>query len=120
MLGSRVLEIGCGAGFLAVALAQRGLRVQAIDPAEAMVELARRHAAGTGTAEVLSVDLGDVCALAFDDGWFDLVVAIGVMAYLKQPDLAIQEMDRVIRPRGHVILTARVGAGLGKPLDPWY
>src|SRR5579859_2656747 len=43
--GARVLEIGCGAGFLAVALAQRGLRVQAIDPSEAMVERARGHAA---------------------------------------------------------------------------
>src|SRR6266699_3312607 len=66
--GSRVLEIGCGAGFLAVALAQHGLRVQAIDPAEATVELARRHAVESGTAELLSVDFGDVCALAFEDG----------------------------------------------------
>ena len=120
MPGSRVLEIGCGAGFLAVALAQRGLRVQAIDPAEAMVELARRHAAGSGTAELLSVDLGDVCALAFEDGCFDLVVAIGVMAYLKQPELAIQEMARVIRPGGHVILTAGNRAGLVNLLEPWY
>src|SRR5436853_19104 len=63
---ARVLEIGCGAGFLSVALAQRGLRVQAIDPAEAMVELARRHAVESGTAELLSVDFGDACALAFE------------------------------------------------------
>src|SRR5712692_8756179 len=49
--GSQVLEIGCGAGFMAVALAQRGFRVQAIDSAEAMVELARRHAAESGTTD---------------------------------------------------------------------
>src|SRR5713226_1582312 len=55
--GARVLEIGCGAGFLSVALAQCGLRVQAIDSTEAMVELARRHAVESGTAELLSVDL---------------------------------------------------------------
>src|SRR5260221_13254232 len=110
--GSKVLEIGCGAGFLSVALAQRGLRVHAIDPAEAMVELARRHAVEAGTAELLSVDLGDICALAFEDGCFDLVIAIGVMAYLKRPELAIQEMARVIRPGGHVILTAGNRAGL--------
>ncbi len=120
MPGSRVLEIGCGAGFLSVALAQRGLRVQAIDPAEAMVELARRHAVESGTAELLSVDLGDVCALAFEDGCFDLVIAIGVMAYLKQPELAIQEMARVIRLGGHVILTAGNRAGLVNLLEPWY
>jgi ubiquinone/menaquinone biosynthesis C-methylase UbiE len=117
---ARVLEIGCGAGFLSVALAQRGLRVQAIDPAEAMVELARRHAVESGTAELLSVDLGDVCALAFEDGCFDLVIAIGVMAYLKRPELAIQEMARVTRPDGHVILTAGNRAGLINLLEPWY
>jgi 2-polyprenyl-3-methyl-5-hydroxy-6-metoxy-1,4-benzoquinol methylase len=120
MPGSRVLEIGCGAGFLSVALAQRGLRVQAIDPAEAMVELARRHAVESGTAKLLSVDFGDVCALAFEDACFDLVIAIGVMAYLKRPELAIREMARVTRPGGHVILTAANRAGLINYLEPWF
>src|SRR2546421_6738338 len=41
--GSQVLEIGCGAGFMAVALAQRGFRVQDIDSEEPMVVLARQH-----------------------------------------------------------------------------
>jgi 2-polyprenyl-3-methyl-5-hydroxy-6-metoxy-1,4-benzoquinol methylase len=118
--GSRVLEIGCGAGFLSVALAQRGLRVQAIDPAEAMVELARRHVLESGTAELLSVDLGDVCALAFEDASFDLAIALGVMAYLKRPGLAIQEMARVTRPGGHVIFTAANRAGLINLLEPWF
>src|SRR6266446_7867671 len=120
MPGSRVLEIGCGAGFLSVALAQRGLRVQAIDPAEAMVELARRHAVESGTAELLSLAVGDVSALTFEDGCFDLVIAIGVIPWLEQPESAIQEMARVIRPGGHVILTADNRAGLVVLLDPWY
>jgi 2-polyprenyl-3-methyl-5-hydroxy-6-metoxy-1,4-benzoquinol methylase len=118
--GSRVLEIGCGAGFLSVALARRGLRVQAIDSTEVMVELARRHAVESGTAELHSVDFGDACALAFEDGCFDLVIAIGVMAYLKRPELAIQEMSRVTRPGGHVILSAGNRAGLINFLEPWF
>jgi 2-polyprenyl-3-methyl-5-hydroxy-6-metoxy-1,4-benzoquinol methylase/predicted ATP-grasp superfamily ATP-dependent carboligase len=117
---ARVLEIGCGAGFLSVALAQRGLRVQAIDSTEAMVELARRHAVESGTSQLLSVDLGDVCALTFEDGCFDLVVAIGVMMYLKRPKLAIQEMARVTRPGGHIILTAANWAALINLLEPWF
>src|SRR5258708_4342001 len=120
MPGSRVLEIGCGAGFLAVALAQRGLCVKAIDSAEAMVWLARRRAAGSGTADLLSLAVGDVSALTFEDGCFDLVIAIGVIPWLEQPELAIQEMARVIRPGGHVILTADNRAGLVVLLDPWY
>ncbi len=116
--GSQVLEIGCGAGFLAVALAQRGLRVHAIDSADAMVELARRHAAESGVTDVLSVDAGDVYALAFEDGSFDLVIALGVIPWLERVELAIQEMARVTRPGGHVILTTANRVGLVNLLDP--
>jgi 2-polyprenyl-3-methyl-5-hydroxy-6-metoxy-1,4-benzoquinol methylase len=116
--GSQVLEIGCGAGFMAVALAQRGFRVQAIDAAEAMVELARLYAAESGTTELLSVDLGDVYSLPFENGSFDLVIALGVIPWLGQPELAIQEMARVTRPGGHVIFTSANALGLCRLLDP--
>src|SRR5438874_1158113 len=76
--GSRVLEIGCGAGFVAVALARRGLRVDAIDSTEAMIEQARRYAVESGTAELLSLNVGDIYALTFEDNSFDLVIGMGV------------------------------------------
>ena len=117
--GSRVLEVGCGAGFMAIALAQRGFHVHAIDSIEAMLELARRHATESGTSDLLCVEIGDVYSLAFEDNSFDLVVAIGVIAWLERPDLAMQEMARVTRPGGHVILTAHNWIGLNSLLDPW-
>ncbi|HEX6108079.1 MAG TPA: class I SAM-dependent methyltransferase, partial [Ktedonobacteraceae bacterium] len=116
--GSQVLEIGCGAGLIAVALAQRGLRVHAIDSIEAMVELARRYALESGTTESLSVEVGDVYALAFEDESFDLVVAVGVIPWLARVDLAIREMARVTKPGGYVILTADNRARLSDLLDP--
>jgi len=116
--GSQVLEIGCGAGFMAVALAQRGFRVQAIDAVEAMVELSRRHAVESGTTDFLSVDLGDVYSLAFENGSFDLVIALGVITWLGRPELAIQEMARVTGPGGQVIFTAANSLGLCRLLDP--
>jgi SAM-dependent methyltransferase len=85
-----------------------------------MVELARRHAVESGTAELLSVDFGDAYALAFEDDCFDLVIAIGVIAYLKRPELAMREMARVIRPGGHVILTAANRAAMINLLEPWF
>lgn len=116
--GSRVLEIGCGAGLLSVILAQRGLRVQAIDAAEAMVESTRRHAEEAGVGELLSVDLGDAHALTFADDTFDLVVALGLLPWLSQPEVAIAEMARVSKPGGHLILTADNQGLLIYLLDP--
>lgn len=116
--GSPVLEIGCGAGFMSIALAQHGFRVYAIDSVEAMVEQTRRHAAESEVTDLLSVDIGDVYALAFEDESFDLVIALGVVPWLEQPELAIQEMARVTKPGGHVILTADNRARLNILLDP--
>jgi len=116
---SKVLEIGCGAGLLSVALAQRGLRVHAIDSVEDMVEQARRHAMESGTAELLSVNLGNVYSLPFENGSFDLVIVIGVIPWLEEPELAIQEMVRVTKSAGYLLLTADNRARLNVVLDPW-
>src|SRR6266699_752118 len=116
--GSQVLEIGCGAGFMAVALAQRGFRVQAIDSVESMVELAREHSMEADIAERLSVAVGDINALAFEDESFDLVLAIGVLPWIGQVEPAMQELARVTKPEGFVILTADNRARLHNLLDP--
>lgn len=118
--GSQVLEIGCGAGFMAVALARRGFCVHAIDAVEAMVQQARRNALESGVSDLLSVDVGDVYALAFEDCSFELVLALGVIPWLARPELAMREMARVIKPGGHVILTADNRARLNFLLDPWF
>lgn len=116
--GSQVLEIGCGAGFMSVALAHRGFRVQAIDAAENMIEQARKHAEESGVADLLSVNLGDVYSLPFKNGSFDLVIAIGVLPWLGRQELAIQEMARVTRSGGHVLFTSANTLGLCRILDP--
>lgn len=116
--GSRMLEVGCGAGFLSIALAQRGFRIQAIDSVAAMVELACQHAADAQISNQLSLSLGDVNSLAFEDSAFDLVVGLGVIPWLERPELAMHEIARVTRPGGYVILTTENWAGLISFLDP--
>lgn len=117
--GRRVLEIGCGAGFMAVELARRGYRVQAVDSVEEMVGLARQHAMEAGIAEQLSVAVGDIYALAFEDEAFDLVLAIGVIPWIERVAPAMEELARVTRAGGAVILTADNRARLNNLLDPW-
>jgi ubiquinone/menaquinone biosynthesis C-methylase UbiE len=116
--GSRILEVGCGAGFLSIALVQRGFRLNAIDSVGSMLELARHHAADAQITNQLSLDLGDVNSLAFEDYTFDLVVAIGVIPWLPIPELAMREIARVTRPGGYVILTTENRASLISFLDP--
>jgi 2-polyprenyl-3-methyl-5-hydroxy-6-metoxy-1,4-benzoquinol methylase len=116
--GAEILEIGCGAGFMSVALAQRGYHVCAIDSVKNMVEMARQQALESGTSSQLTVDIGDVYSLAFQDEAFDLVIAIGVIPWLDQAELAMQEMARVTRPGGHIIFTTANRLGLVSLLDP--
>jgi ubiquinone/menaquinone biosynthesis C-methylase UbiE len=117
--GSEVLEVGCGAGLTAVALARRGLRIHAIDTVPTMIELTQRHAAEAGLSDAVDAGLGDVHALRFDDDVFDLVVALGVLTWLHSPLIALQEMARVTRTGGTVIATANNAARLNYLLDPW-
>jgi ubiquinone/menaquinone biosynthesis C-methylase UbiE len=117
--GSRVLEIGCGAGFLSVELGRRDFRVQAIDTVEAMIELARRHAWDSGISDRLNTAVGDINALTYEDNSFDLVLAIGVLPWIDQVEPALGELARVARPGGFVLLTADNRARLNNIFDPW-
>ncbi len=117
-VGARLLEVGCGAGLLSIELALRGFNVQAIDSVQEMVEQARSQAAEWGATRRLQVALGDAQALAFPDGVFDLVVAIGVIPWVDLPVQAIQEMARVTRPGGYVIVSTANRLGLISQLDP--
>ncbi|HEV2581963.1 MAG TPA: class I SAM-dependent methyltransferase [Ktedonobacteraceae bacterium] len=117
--GSQALEIGCGAGFMSIELARRGFHVQAIDSVQAMVELTRSHALEAGVEEHLSVEVGDITALAYEQDAFDLTLAIGVIPWIERVGPAMQELARVTRPGGYVILTADNRARLNNLLDPW-
>ncbi len=117
--GSQILEVGCGAGFMSISLARRGFRVCSIDSVEDMVEQASKHADEAGFAGLLSLSVGDAYALAFENESFDLVVALGVIPWLERPELAMQEMARVLKPGGYGILTSDNRARLNNLLDPW-
>ncbi len=115
---SRVLEVGCGAGLTAVEIAKRGCRVEAIDYAPTMVQLARKAAGSAGVADSVNFCLADVHNLPFADRTFDLVLAIGVLPWLPSPARPLSEMARVLLPTGHLIATYDSPWRLGLLLDP--
>jgi ubiquinone/menaquinone biosynthesis C-methylase UbiE len=101
--GSRLLDIGCGAGMATVALARQGYFVSAMDTAQGMVEQTRQHAMDAGVADRVSTSLGDVHRLAFPSDHFPLVLAMGVIPWLPEPEVAIREMARVVEPGGYLL-----------------
>ncbi|MFG1927712.1 class I SAM-dependent methyltransferase [Cryptosporangium sp. NPDC048952] len=94
--GSRVLDVGCGSGEFLAELAGRGARVAGVDPAEGMVELARR------SVPAADVRLGDAEALPWPEGAFDVVTAINALQFADDRDTAAAELLRVTAPDGWV------------------
>jgi ubiquinone/menaquinone biosynthesis C-methylase UbiE len=97
--GRRVLEIGCGTGVLAAALAEReAARVWAVDAEPAMLDVARsRVPAGVG------LKLGSAEALPFRDGWFERAVLRQVVQHLDR-ERALPELARVLAPGGRAVI----------------
>jgi ubiquinone/menaquinone biosynthesis C-methylase UbiE len=116
--GSRVLEVGPGAGFMTVELARRGFIVEAADSTPRMVEIARRRVAESGVGRRVRLLVADAHHLCFADGRFALVVALGVVPWLRSAPAAVAEMARVLRPGGHVVLNADNSHRLTLLLDP--
>jgi len=116
--GARILEIGCGAGLMTSALARRGYTVHALDSTLAMLEMTGNEAGHQRVRHRIRMHSADVHALPFRAGTFDLVVAIGVVPWLHSERLALQEMRRVLKPAGRLLVTADNNARLDRILDP--
>jgi ubiquinone/menaquinone biosynthesis C-methylase UbiE len=115
---SRILEVGCGAGFTTVELAQRGYVVDAIDSSDAMVERAHQGVVESGVGDRVRVFPGNVNALGFEDDSFALVLAMGVLPWLESPHPAVREMARVVKPGGYVITNSDNLMRLNYLIDP--
>jgi ubiquinone/menaquinone biosynthesis C-methylase UbiE len=101
--GHRILEVGCGLGDDAAALARRvapGGVVVAVDGSQAMVDAAqKRH----GSVACLSFELADATELPFEDASFDACRIDRVLQHIADPARAIAEMVRVLRPDGVLV-----------------
>ena len=101
--GHRILEVGCGLGDDAAALARRvapGGAVVAVDGSQAMVDAAqKRH----GSVAGLSFEVADATELPFEDASFDACRIDRVLQHIADPARAIAEMVRVLRPDGVLV-----------------
>jgi SAM-dependent methyltransferase len=96
--GASVLEIGCGSGVFLETLARRGARVDGLDAAAPLVELARRRVPGA------EVRVGDMEALPYEDDRFDVVYGFNVLPFADDVVGALREAGRVARPGAPVLI----------------
>jgi ubiquinone/menaquinone biosynthesis C-methylase UbiE len=101
--GRQALDIGTGTGQLAFYLARSGFHVTGIDFSKDMLSCARKEA----LARKLHIDfqLGDAEKLEFESDTFDVVVSRNLLWTLSQPEKAVMEWRRVMKPGGTLLVS---------------
>jgi SAM-dependent methyltransferase len=99
----RVLEVGCGVGTTAIAVAARfGAQLTAVDVDPMMIELAGENVRKAGCADQVRVLQADILNLPFEAGEFDCVLVEAVTMFVDRPQ-ALSEILRVVKPAGRVL-----------------
>ncbi|WP_207389288.1 class I SAM-dependent methyltransferase [Marinobacter halodurans] len=113
----RVLDVGCGTGILLQKLARQYPRAQlaGVDPVPAMLSVARERV--TASTELHT---GWAEALPFEDQSFDAVVSCNMFHYVRDPQRALREMGRVLRPGGRLLITDWCDDYLACRLCDWW
>lgn len=92
--GERVLDVGCGDGALTASIVARGADVVGVDSSRALIEAAR--------ARGIDARVIDVYALPFRDE-FDGAFSNAALHWMREPDLALENIARALKPRGRFI-----------------
>ena len=111
-IGGRVLEVGVGTGISLPQYASN-LRIVGTDISEAMLEKARRRVVELRLKNVEGLAVMDAEKLEFPDDSFDVVMAQYVVTAVPNPEAALDEFARVLRPGGEMIILSRVSADAG-------
>jgi len=111
-VGGRILEVGVGTG-ISLPYYSAKCRIVGIDISEPMLEVARRRIAVDRLGHVERLEVMDAEDLDFPDASFDVVVAQYVVNTVPNPEVALDEFLRVLRPGGEPVIVNRVGAEAG-------
>jgi ubiquinone/menaquinone biosynthesis C-methylase UbiE len=117
--GARVLEVGCGTGIITTKIAHLPGVAEAVgvDPSPGFVDRARRRESSC------LFEVADGRALPFEDATFDGVVLATTLCHVPEPERALAEARRVLRPGGYLLVydgdyaTATVAVGEHDPLQ---
>ena len=100
--GTRMLDVGCGAGQIAIPAARAGAIVTGIDLASNLIDQARARAVQEGLS--VQFDVGDAEMLPYPDASFELVVSLIGAMFAPRPELVASELLRVCKRAGRIVM----------------
>jgi ubiquinone/menaquinone biosynthesis C-methylase UbiE len=102
-LTDHMLEIATGTGLVSFEICKQVYHIDAIDIAPGMIRIAKIKQAENNITNI-DFQVGDTTDLLFSDSTFDVVLASNVMHLLSEPECALSEILRVLKPDGRAIL----------------
>ena len=111
-IGGRILEVGVGTG-ISLPDYRRSNRLVGIDISAPMLAKAQQRVREQNLCNVEALSVMDVAHLGFPDNSFDVVVAQYVITAVPDPEAALDEFARVVKPGGEIILVNHIGAENG-------
>jgi ubiquinone/menaquinone biosynthesis C-methylase UbiE len=111
-ISGNILEIGTGKGHFALALAKRGFSFTSIDISEEEQEIAKLNIQYYGLEEQVIFKIENAQDLSFPDRSFDAIFSINVFHHLQEPQAVLNEIVRLLRPEGKIVLSDFNARGL--------
>jgi len=104
LAGRSIVDVGCGGGLLAEAMARKGARVVGLDMADELLSVARLHAIETGVSVDYRAEPAEVHALEHA-GRYDVVTCMEMLEHVPDPAAVVRALAALAAPGGHVFVS---------------
>ena len=111
-----ILDAGCGIGLYSLTLAKRGYKVHGIDADKEKISSAKKLAYSLNI-DTVSFDTSDICQLPIEDETYDRIICSDVIEHIKDDDVAVSELARVLKKRGILVLSVPSVMSVSKKME---